>query len=225
MTSPITRRILMLLAVSMLLIIPAVSAQCDQCPWPWVDPACVCPFPTWQPVNATCICPFYNNTSPFISGCCVCPFPNASCGGPSYTFRAREIAADFSANVTSGSAPLKVKFTDLSTGSPNTWLWSFGDGSSSSEKNPLHTYTMPGVYTVTLKSSQMQTGPGYEAGISSTKTKDNYITVTGSPAPQGNPASRQVSLPQMDAAHTRPSVRDVNISRWGTTRTIRPLTG
>ncbi|HNY02856.1 MAG TPA: PKD domain-containing protein [Bacteroidales bacterium] len=33
-----------------------------------------------------------------------------------------------------------VAFTDQSTGNPNSWLWSFGDGTSSTEQNPVHTY-------------------------------------------------------------------------------------
>ena len=58
--------------------------------------------------------------------------------------------ADFSANTTSGSAPLAVEFTDSSSNSPTSWSWDFGDGSTSSEENPTHTYTTAGTYTVTL---------------------------------------------------------------------------
>ncbi|MFL9483488.1 PKD domain-containing protein [Chitinophagaceae bacterium LWZ2-11] len=48
------------------------------------------------------------------------------------------------------SAPATVSFNN---GSANVtaYQWSFGDGSTSSEKNPAHTYTAQGVYTVTLK--------------------------------------------------------------------------
>ncbi|MBP7299064.1 MAG: PKD domain-containing protein, partial [Methanoculleus sp.] len=49
--------------------------------------------------------------------------------------------ADFTANVTAGPAPLAVRFTDLSTGDPTGWSWSFGDGNTSTEQNPVHTYT------------------------------------------------------------------------------------
>jgi agmatine deiminase len=58
--------------------------------------------------------------------------------------------ADFSAAFTSGPAPLPVQFTDLSTESPTVWGWSFGDGGTSSEQHPLHTYASEGTYTVTL---------------------------------------------------------------------------
>lgn len=43
-----------------------------------------------------------------------------------------------------------VDFTDLSTGSPNSWSWDFGDGNTSSSQSPQHTYANPGTYTVTL---------------------------------------------------------------------------
>ena len=58
--------------------------------------------------------------------------------------------ADFSASQTSGDAPLTVKFKDTSTGSPVSWSWNFGDGTSSYEQNPVHTYYAAGYYTVIL---------------------------------------------------------------------------
>jgi PGF-pre-PGF domain-containing protein len=51
--------------------------------------------------------------------------------------------------------PLQVSFTDMSTGAPTAWLWNFGDGSTSSEQNPKHTYFAPGTYTVTLTVSNI----------------------------------------------------------------------
>ncbi len=39
-----------------------------------------------------------------------------------------------------GPPPLRVKFTDLSTGNITSWKWDFGDGQTSTEKNPEHTY-------------------------------------------------------------------------------------
>ncbi|NIQ09984.1 MAG: PKD domain-containing protein, partial [Gammaproteobacteria bacterium] len=41
--------------------------------------------------------------------------------------------ADFAASPTSGTAPLTVNFTDLSSGSPTSWSWDFGDGGTSAE--------------------------------------------------------------------------------------------
>ena len=47
--------------------------------------------------------------------------------------------------------PAAISFINTSTGSgPLTYYWSFGDGSSSSIQNPVHTYVQGGVYPVTL---------------------------------------------------------------------------
>jgi PKD repeat protein len=45
---------------------------------------------------------------------------------------------------------ISVIFTDTSVG-PTAWLWDFGDGTSSTASNPIHTYTEPGTFTVSLK--------------------------------------------------------------------------
>jgi len=61
--------------------------------------------------------------------------------------------AAFSADPTSGcGAPLDVQFTDASTAAPpvDAWLWDFGDGTTSTEADPQHTYTAPDDYVVTL---------------------------------------------------------------------------
>ena len=80
-----------------------------------------------------------------------------------------EIAADFKADPTSGSAPLTVQFTDISSGKPTMWVWDFGDGSTDSVANPSHTYENPGIYTVMLTASNQ--------GGSDSETKVNYISV------------------------------------------------
>ena len=46
--------------------------------------------------------------------------------------------------------PLEVTFTDLTTYEPTYWLWDFGDGTTSTERHPFHTYDTAGVYTVCL---------------------------------------------------------------------------
>ncbi len=83
--------------------------------------------------------------------------------------------AGFSANVTSGSAPLSVQFTDTSTGTaPLTYAWDFDNNgvTDSTVKNPVFTYPAAGTYTVKLKVTN-------SAG-SNTLIKTNYITVTPS---------------------------------------------
>jgi PKD repeat protein len=78
--------------------------------------------------------------------------------------------AAFISNVSDGSVPLNVKFIDSSTNSPTSWAWSFGDGGTSTERSPVHTYTTAGTYTVTLTASN---GAGVD-----TVTRSGYITVS-----------------------------------------------
>jgi PKD repeat protein len=40
-------------------------------------------------------------------------------------------------------------FTDISTNATG-WNWNFGDGHTSTQRNPIHTYNIAGIYTVTL---------------------------------------------------------------------------
>ncbi|MBD3288770.1 PKD domain-containing protein, partial [candidate division KSB1 bacterium] len=60
------------------------------------------------------------------------------------------IVADFDAEPTVGYGPLNVQFENKCTGTHRTYLWDFGDGTTSEGRNPLHCYEEPGVYTVTL---------------------------------------------------------------------------
>jgi len=80
---------------------------------------------------------------------------------------------DFVADQTSVSTTDKIHFTDKSSNSPTTWLWNFGDGSESSEQNPVKTYTVKGVYTVSLFTRN--------ANGRDTEVKSNYINVGMSP--------------------------------------------
>ncbi|WP_135644176.1 PKD domain-containing protein, partial [Methanococcoides vulcani] len=72
--------------------------------------------------------------------------------------------------VTEGHVPLTVSFTDLSS-SASTWSWDIDDNGTVdySSQNIVHTYTIPGLYTVNLTVSN---GNGTD-----TQIKTNYITV------------------------------------------------
>lgn len=127
--------------------------------------------------------------------------------------------AAFTANPTSGTAPLNVNFTDQSTNNPTSWQWNFGDGGNSTQQNPSHTYQNAGSYTVQLIATN-------SLG-SDTETKNNYITVTsggGSDAPvaafTGNPTSGTAPL---TVSFTDQSTNNPTIWQWdfgdGTTST------
>ncbi|MFN0037419.1 MAG: PKD domain-containing protein, partial [Saprospiraceae bacterium] len=83
--------------------------------------------------------------------------------------------AAFSANTTSGCAPLAVQFTSTSTGSPTTFNWQFAGGTpaTSTDPNPSVAYSTPGTYTVTLS-------VGNAAGAN-TATQTNLINVNPQP--------------------------------------------
>ncbi|MEI6294075.1 MAG: PKD domain-containing protein [Methanomicrobiales archaeon] len=78
--------------------------------------------------------------------------------------------AGFTANPKAGTLPLEVAFQDFSTGIPTSWLWTFGDGSTSSEQNPIHTYVKAGMYSVKLKVSNSEGTSGL--------SRSGYIVVS-----------------------------------------------
>jgi len=81
--------------------------------------------------------------------------------------------AEFFADLRQGDPPLTVRFHDNTAGNPVEWFWQFGDGTTSTEKDPVHTYTRNGSYTTTLTVSN-------SFGTDSL-TRTNHIRV-GTPA-------------------------------------------
>lgn len=67
-------------------------------------------------------------------------------GGPEIV----PVEADFALDLRHGDVPLTVTFQDLSRGPVTSWSWEFGDGSGSSERSPVHTYTEEGRRDVRL---------------------------------------------------------------------------
>jgi len=102
--------------------------------------------------------------------------------------------ASFTSDRTSGTIPLTVRFNDTSSNTPTSWRWSFGDGTSSIEQNPVHSYTDAGTYTVALLTAN-------DAG-NNTRTMSNYITAnsakaltTGTTAPAATETTRAGETP------------------------------
>ena len=81
--------------------------------------------------------------------------------------------ADFTGTPLTGPAPLSVTFSDASTGPVTSWTWDFGDGSTSTQRNPVHVFNTPGSYTVMLD-------VGAASGIDS-RTRLDYVVVTQPP--------------------------------------------
>jgi PKD repeat protein len=65
-----------------------------------------------------------------------------------------QLNSDFTSDVSSGCENLLVNFTDITSNTPDSWLWDFGDGTTSSLQNPSHNYLNGGVYDVTLTTSK-----------------------------------------------------------------------
>ncbi|HWB28591.1 MAG TPA: PKD domain-containing protein [Chitinophagaceae bacterium] len=84
-----------------------------------------------------------------------------------------QLKADFTASPQTGCAPLVVKFTDASQGSPSSYKWDLGNGVVSSDQNPATSYFDPGVYTVRLTIS--------DASGSDSIVKTSFITVYKNP--------------------------------------------
>ncbi len=83
--------------------------------------------------------------------------------------------ADFVTNITSGCTPTTVNFYNTNLFVSGS-VWDFGDGTTSTLNNPVHTYNTGGQYTVSLIVSST-------AGCSDTVIKNNLITVGKNPAP------------------------------------------
>jgi len=81
--------------------------------------------------------------------------------------------ANFTASPTSGNKPLTLTFNDISSNMPTSWQWDFGDDTNATEQNPVHTYSAPGNYTVSLNVTN-------DDGTNSV-TKPDYITVSTLP--------------------------------------------
>jgi gliding motility-associated-like protein len=108
--------------------------------------------------------------------------PGLACGDTSYKYvelRNGVIAGFDFDNACSGSPNF---FTDQSTpldGTIAAWLWQFGDGTTSAEQNPAHTYSSPGTYSVTLTAEN-----SYGCTAS---TSQGTVTVYGAPPAVAGP--------------------------------------
>lgn len=79
------------------------------------------------------------------------------------------LIVDFSVNDATPDTNQTITFTDLTVGA-TSWVWNFGDGTTSTLQNPTKTYLYAGTYTVTLAAENATTG-----GI---ETKVGFIVVT-----------------------------------------------
>ncbi len=79
--------------------------------------------------------------------------------------------AEFTADTTIGNAPLTVQFSANTSLAASGWSWTFGDGGTSSDENPVYQYLAPGTFDVSL-TIQTIYGPV-------TTTMNDYIALYG----------------------------------------------
>ncbi len=124
--------------------------------------------------------------------------------------------ASFTASATTGQAPLVVRFSDTSTGTPTAWAWDFGDGTTAADQHPSHTFTAAGTYTVRLTVVNA-------AGTSSPAT----VTVTVAAAPPRVGATSTASSPgskHVDVSRPAGVVNgDVLVARIVTDSTVKSV--
>ncbi|MDM8007626.1 MAG: DUF362 domain-containing protein [Phycisphaerae bacterium] len=110
------------------------------------------------------------------------------------------LEVDFSATPTTGTAPLAVQFTDLSTlAGASEWHWDFGDGQTSTQRHPLHSYTGQGHFNIRLT----------VVGSAKTQTaeKIEYIAVA-------NPPKVAFIGGDLDSGEPWPPASDVQIMQY-----------
>jgi len=80
----------------------------------------------------------------------------------------------FGVNKTTGCVGETLTFRDSTTGGPTSWLWRFGDGTTSTVQHPTKVYNTPGTYTVKLVVSN--------ATLTDSLTKTSFITINALPS-------------------------------------------
>ncbi|MEQ1895457.1 MAG: PKD domain-containing protein, partial [Planctomycetota bacterium] len=114
--------------------------------------------------------------------------------------------ADFALAPSSGVAPLEVQFSDLSSGPITSWSWDFGDGAGTSVAAPLHTYTAPGAFEVSLT----VTGPGG----SDTKTLASAVLATVPPPDADFDAAPTTGIEPLAVTFTDQTTGSVSSWSW-----------
>lgn len=137
--------------------------------------------------------------------------------------------ADFTSDTTAGCSPLVVNFEDR-TPNATSWDWDFGNGSTSTLKDPGTTYITAQDYTVTLT-------VGFADGSTQTVTKSNYVTINDRPEAAFEATSSTVCLGDPVQFNDLSTLGSANITEWlwdfgdGTTSTapnpshVFPLVG
>ncbi len=91
------------------------------------------------------------------------------------------LTAYFTATITNTQNSTQVQFHQHCSGNPDSYLWNFGDGQTSTEPNPYHIYYTPGLYTVTLTVYKNGESDSYSQTIEALFNTQIHLTLDGSP--------------------------------------------
>jgi PKD repeat protein len=128
------------------------------------------------PVNEVLLMKVFNPCGAFLYSVSIGPFSantnlgnihiaNGNCNPPTPV-------AGFTYSVGNTSLPVTITFTNTSINA-TSWLWKFGDSTSSTDQNPAHTYNVAGDFPVYLTAT----------GTSGSNTVSQVIHISGTPAP------------------------------------------
>jgi hypothetical protein len=119
--------------------------------------------------------------------------------------------SDFIGIPTSGTRPLSVSFTDLSTGNITGWLWTFYDGNTSTAQNPSNLFSLAGVYDIKLITSNPdESNENHQVG---------YITITEptptpTPIPPAPSQTQRVRFINIQNPEKEPTIEEILGSIW-----------
>jgi PKD repeat protein len=131
---------------------------------------------------------YAGNTVPY--GCCV------DIGAFEFIGTPNILNAEINASPTSGTTPLTVSYTGNATGgsSPYFYSWDFGDGESSSEQNPSHTYNGEGSYTANLTVADSNDSQASDSVIITAIAPADPLSVSASASPTSGAVPLTVSF-------------------------------
>ena len=133
----------------------------------------------------------------------------------SITVKSLAPIADFSFTPVSLNAGQTVTFSDASTNSPTSWSWTFGDGGTSTLRNPTHNYMIAGTFSITLKA----VNAGGSGTVNKSITVKSLAPVAGFSFTPIAPSTGQ-SVSFTDTSTGSPTSWDWNFGD-GTTSTLR----
>jgi len=128
------------------------------------------------------------------------------------------LTAAFTFTPASPTSGQSVQFTDTSTGTPSIWQWSFGDGGTSTNRNPSHTYASAGTYNASL--TIMNASGQDDVSRAVTVTAPSTVTASFSFNPSAPVASQAVQF--TDSSTGNPTTWQWSFGDGGTSTAQNP---